>query len=118
MSTTLSSLMSSEISVPPHGYQATAPTVTRAHTNACLIARIGWCHRQAVHAITAAEAEQWWAEEQGLVDALLHRNTNYEFQGRAALHYRYVMGLEDGAVLLRMARVRPSCHHRYDVVSE
>ena len=84
--------------------------------NACLIARIGWCHRQAMNAPTPAEADGWWAEKQGLIDALLHRDATETYEGRAGLRARYAMGLEDGGVLIRTARVKPSCHHRYQAL--
>ena len=97
-----------------HSSVSATPPPT-AHKNACLIARIGWCHRQAMNALTAAEMEEWWAEKQGLIDALLHRDSTYEFEGRPALRQRYATGLEDGGVLIRTARVRPSCHHSYSM---
>jgi hypothetical protein len=96
-------------------HSSVSPTPPTAHMNACLIARIGWCHRQAMNALTAAEMEEWWAEKQGLIDALLHRDSTYEFEGRPALRQRYAIGLEDGGVLIRTARVRPSCHHSYSM---
>ena len=83
--------------------------------NACLIARIGWCHRQAMKALTSTEMEEWWAEKQGLIDALLHRDSTYEFEGRPVLRQRYAMGLEDGGALIQTARVRPACHHSYSM---
>ena len=81
--------------------------------NACLIARIGWCHGQAMHALTAAEAKHWWAETQGLIDALLHRNSTPQYERLPGLRERYITGLEDGEAIIQTAKVRPFCHHRY-----
>jgi hypothetical protein len=117
MTTMLPPLIDREGAAPSrthHSNVSTTPPPT-AHTNACLIARIGWCHRQAMNAMTASEMEEWWAEKQGLIDALLHRDSTYEFEGRPVLRLRYTMGLEDGGVLIRTARVRPSCHHSYSM---
>ena len=88
-------------------------TAVTADINACLIARIGWCHRQATKALTIAEAEEWRAEEQGLIDAFLKRDRRYEHQDRPVLRERYTMGVEDGRVLMLAARIRPVCGHRY-----
>jgi hypothetical protein len=94
-------------------YQSGIPSAPTPHPNACLIARIGWCHRQAINALTPAEADGWWAEKQGLIDALLQRDATDTYKGRPGLRARYAMGLEDGGMLIRTARVKPSCHHRY-----
>lgn len=95
----------------PYGSRLYTTPTTRV--DACLIARIGWCHRQAMNALTTEEMEEWWAEEQGLIDALLHRDCTYEYEGRPVLCERYVMGLADGGALIQTAKVRPTCHHRY-----
>ena len=88
-------------------------TVPVPNINACLIARIGWCHRQAMHAFTAAEAKYWSAETQGLIDALLHRDSTPEYERLPGLRERYMTGLEDGEAIIQTAKARPLCHHRY-----
>jgi hypothetical protein len=89
-----------------------APTAT-AEVNACLIARIGWCHKQAMKALTPRDVEEWRAEKQGLIDALLQRDCRYEYQHSSDLLERYSKGLEEGRVLIQAARIRPSCRHQY-----
>jgi hypothetical protein len=77
--------------------------------NACLISRIGWCHRQALKARTPADAKKWWAETQGLIDALLCRDSTFQYEGMPLLGERYASGLKDGEMMIQAA----SCHHRY-----
>ena len=84
-----------------------------AEDDACLIARIGWCHRQAMEARTTLEIEEWYSEQKGLIDALLGRDCTPENQGTPALRERYSRGLQDGRVLIQVAKIRPSCHHTY-----
>jgi hypothetical protein len=84
-----------------------------AEVNACLIARIGWCHQQAMEALTTLEAQGWYAEQKGLIDAFLERDYAHEYQGTFALQERYYRGLQDGRVLIQVAKIRPSCHHSY-----
>jgi hypothetical protein len=117
MTSLLPTLISQEgaASSRTHRSRGLSTPISRVHTNACLIARIGWCHRQAMKAQTSTEMEGWWAEEQGLIDALLHRDSTYEFEGRPVLRHRYAMGLEDGGALIQTARVRPACHHSYSL---
>lgn len=88
-------------------------TVSVPRINACLIARIGWCHGQASNALTAAEAKHWCAETQGLIDALLHRNSTPTYDRLPGLRERYITGLEDGEAIIQTAKVRALCHHRY-----
>lgn len=117
MTTMLPTLIERECAAPSrthHSNVSPAPAPT-THMNACLIARIGWCHRQAMKALTGAEMEEWWAEKQGLIDALLHRDSTPEYEDRPLLRQRYAIGLEDGGVLIRTAMVRPSCHHSYSM---
>ena len=113
MTTMLANLVHEEDAVLGHSDGASLGTTASGDINACLIARIGWCHRQAVKALTFAEAEEWRAEEQGLIDAFLGRDSRYEYQDKPIFQERYMMGLEDGRVLILTARVRPTCGHRY-----
>jgi hypothetical protein len=99
-----------------HLYPSGISSAPTPHPNTCLIARIGWCHRQAMNTQTPAEADGWWAEKQGLIDALLHRDATDTYEERPGTRARYAMGLEDGVVLIRTARVKPSCHHRYQAL--
>jgi hypothetical protein len=113
MTTLLSTLITQEDAASSHPSRSgIAPTAT-AEVKACLVARIGWCHREALQALTTREAEEWSAQKQGLVDALLQRNCTYEYQHSSLLMERYAMGLEDGRVLIQAARIRPACGHKY-----
>ena len=76
-----------------------------ARISTSLIARIEWCQRQGTQARTQAELEGWRAEEEGLRDALLNRDRMYQYRcSPAGVLERYAMGLEDGQVLIRVAR--------------
>ena len=60
--------------------------------------------RRRVHRCELAE---WHAEEDGLRDALLHRDhTNQYQQGPPGVLERYAVGLQDGDAVLRTAAVR------------
>jgi hypothetical protein len=85
--------------------------------NSCLVARIGWCHRQAMSSSTSAEAKKWWAETQGLIDALLHRDSTFEYESMPGLRERYASGLKDGDLMIQTARMISSCHHRYGSIA-
>jgi hypothetical protein len=113
MTTMLPTLVNQEDAALNPSYGPSIATTATADINACLIARIGWCHRQAMKALTAREAEEWGAEKQGLIDAFLGRDCRYEYQDGPVLQERYAMGLEDGRVLILAARIRPTCGHRY-----
>ncbi len=74
-----------------------------------VIFRIEWCRQQREKARTEFELEGWHAEEEGLKDALLSRNHANEYRhGPLEVFERYVMGLEDGNVLIRAAWVERS----------
>lgn len=76
-----------------------------APTNTSLVARLEWCQRQGTQARTQAELEGWRAEEEGLRDALLNRDRTYQHRcSLTGVLERYAMGLEDGRVLIRVAR--------------
>jgi hypothetical protein len=74
--------------------------------------RIVWCRRQKAKARTKTELEAWRAEEQGLRDAVLHRDHVTKYCQRAPrILERYVLGFEDAKALMRAAQVtrfRPS----------
>jgi len=57
-----------------------------------------------MQAPTQSEREGWRAEEEGLRDALFHRNHSEAYQDRLPCVFeRYAIGLEDGRVLNRLA---------------
>jgi hypothetical protein len=74
--------------------------------------RIVWCRRQRAKARTKTELEAWHAEEQGLRDAVLHRDHVIKYWQRSPrILERYVLGFEDAKALMRAAQVtrfRPS----------
>jgi len=98
---------------PSRPSRASSVSTPTAEVNACLIARIGWCHLQAMEARTTLEVEEWYSEQKGLIDALLERDCTPEYRGTPALRERYSRGLQDGRVLIQVAKIRPSCHHTY-----
>lgn len=112
--TTMLSSLEHENAAPCLTYRSDIAPRPMANDTACLIARIGWCHRQAMKALETLEAQMWCAETQGLIDALLQRDCTQAYQDRPVLLDRYAMGLRDGAMLIQAAKTRPSCHHRYD----
>ena len=84
------------------------PIIVDHTTQTCnsIVARIHWCQKQQVTARTELELEEWCAEEDGLRDALLHRDRTFLYQcSPSVVLQRYVMGLEDGGALICIARV-------------
>lgn len=116
MATRLSNCLNKDMALSgpcaPSGSSIAAPP--RMHVDACLLARIAWCHRQAMKALTTREVEEWCAEKKGLIDALLKRDCTQDYQDRPGLLQRYTMGRQDGGTLIQAAKVRPSCPHRYN----
>ncbi|MBK9305988.1 MAG: hypothetical protein IPM58_02610 [Nitrospira sp.] len=75
---------------------------TTAHA---VTSRIVWCRRQRANARTTAELEAWLAEEDGLRDAVLHRDHVNKYRLRSSeLFERYLLGFQDARALLRAAR--------------
>lgn len=92
--------------VPIHAFHIRFDSIKVEHTSSSLIVRIHWCEKQQLNARTGGEREEWCAEEDGLKDALLHRDRTYEYHYRPpAVLERYATGLEDGRALIRAARV-------------
>jgi len=60
-----------------------------------------WCWLQRKVAVTRDEEEGWYAEEAGLIDALLGRDRTATTL--PTLRERYGLGLEDGQALMRFA---------------
>ncbi len=76
------------------------------YLNTAILGRIEWCWWQRTLALTQLEMEAWRAEEEGLRDALLHRDhTNFYRYCPEDVFMRYAMGLEDGQALIRLANV-------------
>ena len=51
---------------PSRPSRASSVSTPTAEVNACLIARIGWCHRQAMEARTTLEVEEWYRSKRVL----------------------------------------------------
>jgi hypothetical protein len=67
-----------------------------------IASRIEWCRGLKTQACTPLEREGWHAEEEGLRDALLHRDHTTQYQqGPLCVYGRYVVGLQDGEALIR-----------------
>lgn len=75
-----------------------------AVTSTFILSRIEWCRQQRTQERTEPELEGWRAEEEGLRDALFHRDhTNQYWYRPPAVVERYAMGFEDGQALIRLA---------------
>ena len=109
--TTLPGLLNQVDAATSHPSRPSLNTTPTSEVNDGLIARIGWCHRQAIEALTTLEAEEWYAEQNGLIDALIERDGTHQYEDRPALQERYTRGLEDGSVLIQMAKKTLSCRH-------
>jgi hypothetical protein len=76
-----------------------------------IISRIEWCRlQQKLASVTRQERAGGWAEEAGLVDALLGRDrTDFMREHYPAQFECYQRGLEDGRTIMRLAsRQRPA----------
>ena len=77
-----------------------------AYATNSLASRIEWCRRQRTQAHAQLELEGWQAEEEGLLDALFNRDHTNQYQHcPPGVFERYLMGLQDGQVLIRAAAV-------------
>ena len=75
-----------------------------AHTNESIASRIAWCQRQITHTSERLDLEAWQAEEEGLRDALFDRDHTDQYQDcPRGVFERYVMGLQDGRAMIRIA---------------
>jgi hypothetical protein len=96
----------------------TVPKGTHSDSNdlsalapAALRARIEWCRKLERQVGTQSESEGWYAEEEGLRDALLNRDRSLEYRySPSGVLERYTTGLEDGRTLIRAARVEWDWH--------
>lgn len=109
MTTTLAGLLNHVDAATSHPSPSRNTITPTSEVRAFLIARIGWCHGQAMEALTTLEAEEWYAEQNGLIDALIERDCTHEYEDTPALLERYTMGLRDGRVLIQVAKKKPSC---------
>lgn len=69
--------------------------------------RIEWCRKQSAQARTEPEMDKWRAEADGLRDALM--NSDHIDHYRLCppeVFRRYVLGFQDGTVLLQAARLQ------------
>lgn len=101
MTTTLPGLQNQVHAATSHSSRS---SITTTPSNSYLIARIEWCHRQATEALTTLEAIEWYTEQNGLIDALIERDCSHDYQDRPTLRERYIRGLQDGRVLIQVAK--------------
>ena len=68
--------------------------------------RIACCRRQRAKAQTKIELEAWRAEEEGLKDAILHRDHTDKYREKSpVLRERYLMGFQDATALMRVGQM-------------
>ncbi len=73
--------------------------------------RIEWCRRQVAQACTEPEVDGWRAEENGLRDAVMNRDRTDDYRlCPPGILARYVLGFQDGTVLLRATRIERMIH--------
>ena len=86
-----------------------------AYTSESIASRIVWCQRQETQSSGQLDLEAWHAEEEGLRDALLNRDhTNQYRDYPRGVFERYLMGLQDGRAMIRIAGLfkhRAISHH-------
>jgi hypothetical protein len=77
--------------------------------------RIVWCRRQRARACSEAERTAWRAEEDGLRDAVLHRDHVDKYRAHSPnVLERYLLGFHDAKALLRTTRVSLLGHALYN----
>ena len=80
-----------------------------AYTNESIASRIAWCQRQKTQTSAQPDLQGWHAEEEGLRDALLNRDHTNQYRNYPPdVFERYLMGLQDGRAMIRIAAV---CQH-------
>jgi hypothetical protein len=80
------------------------------YTSESIASRIAWCQRQKTQSSAPLDLEAWHAEEEGLRDALFNRNHSNQYQDYPrSVFERYLMGLQDGRAMIRIAA---QCQHR------
>lgn len=74
-----------------------------AYATNSIMARIEWCRSQRTQARGERETEEWHAEEEGLLDALLNADHSDKYRySSTGIFERYTIGLQDGRALLRV----------------
>ena len=111
MTTALRSLQNKVEAATSHQCRSLITTTPTLKVNDYLTARIEWCHRQATEALTTLEAIEWYAEQNGLIDALIERDCSHDYQDTPTLRERYTRGLQDGKVLIQVAKAHSSAHN-------
>ena len=109
MTTTLAGLQNQVPAAASHSSRPSIAT-TPSEANDYLIARIEWCHRRATQALTILEATEWYAEQNGLIDALIERDCSHDYQDTSTLGERYTRGLQDGRVLIQIGKTHNYAH--------
>ena len=75
-----------------------------AYTSESIASRIAWCQRQKTQSSVQLDLEAWHAEEEGLRDALFNRDhTNQYRDYPRGVFERYLLGLQDGRAMIRIA---------------
>ena len=78
-----------------------------AYHGASIVSRIAWCQEQKERVVLEREREGWTAEEAGLQDALLNNDRTSQYRAcTPEVFERYVMALQDGRALIRMAAIQ------------
>ena len=91
--------------------EAVSPITAReelvAYHGASIVSRIAWCQEQKERVELEHEREGWTAEEAGLQDALLNSDRTSQYRAcTPEVFDRYVMALQDGRALIRIAAIR------------
>jgi hypothetical protein len=108
MTTALRSLQNEAEAATSHQCRSLITFTQTLGVNDYLTARIEWCHRQATEALTTLEAIEWYAEQNGLIDALIERDCSHDYQDTPTLRERYTRGLQDGKVLIQVGKTHSS----------
>jgi hypothetical protein len=73
--------------------------------------RIEWCQQRSRQARSEPEADAWRAEADGLRDAVMNRDHSDDYRlCSPEIHERYLLGLQDGIVMLQTTRARQAKH--------
>lgn len=94
------------------GYSLNQSWETLVDTTAYAVTyRIVWCRRQRARACSEVERDAWRAEEDGLRDAVLHRDHVDKYRSYSPnVLERYLLGFQDAKTLLRTTRAARSGH--------
>jgi hypothetical protein len=81
-----------------------------AYTSESIASRIAWCQRQKTQSSALLDLEGWHAEEEGLRDALLNRDRTNQYRDYPrGVFERYLLGLQDGRAMIRIAALYQQC---------